>query len=51
MTLDALHTQEETARYLVRDKKADFVMTVKDNQEKLKKELSSLDHVAFPPSA
>lgn len=51
VTLDALHTQDETARYLVRDKKADFVMTVKDNQEKLKKELSSLDYVAFPPSA
>lgn len=51
VTVDALHTQEETARYLVRDKKADFVMTVKDNQEKLKQELSRLDYEAFPPSA
>lgn len=51
VTVDALHTQEETARYLVREKKADFVMTVKDNQEKLKQELSRLEYEAFPPSA
>lgn len=51
VTADALHTQEETARYLVRDKKSDFVFTVKENQEKLKQELQSLDYEAFPPSA
>lgn len=50
VTLDALHTQAESARYLVRDKKADFVMTVKDNQEKLMQELFHLDYEVFPPS-
>lgn len=50
VTTDALHTQEETSRYLVRDKKADFLMTVKDNQPLLKKELESLEFEAFSPS-
>ena len=29
---DALHTQRETARFLVEDKHADYVFTVKENQ-------------------
>lgn len=51
VTLDAMHTQEETARFLVRDKKADFLMTVKGNQESLERELDRLEYVPFPPSA
>lgn len=51
ITADALHTQDETARYLVKDKNADFVFTVKDNQPKLLKTISSLDYRAFSPRA
>jgi hypothetical protein len=36
VTLDALHTQKETARYLTEEKRADYLMTVKDNQRGLK---------------
>jgi hypothetical protein len=36
VTLDALHCQKDTARYLVEDKHADYISTaVKDNQPKL----------------
>jgi hypothetical protein len=35
VTADALHTQTETARFLVEDKKADYVFTVKENQPTL----------------
>lgn len=37
MTFDALHTQEETARIVVMENKADYVMVAKDNQKALKK--------------
>ena len=36
VTVDAMHTQKETARSLVEDKKADYVFTVKDNQPTLR---------------
>jgi len=43
VTLDALHAQRETARYLVEDKHADYVFTaVKDNQPKLFEALDAL---------
>ncbi len=32
---DALHTQRETARFIVEDKKADYLFTVKENQPSL----------------
>ncbi len=35
VTLDALHTQTETAKFLVEAKKAHFIMTVKANQPTL----------------
>lgn len=35
VTADALHTQRETARHLVCDRGADYVLTVKGNQPKL----------------
>ncbi|MGH9993159.1 MAG: ISAs1 family transposase [Nitrososphaera sp.] len=51
VTADALHTQTETARYLVEDKKADYVFTVKDNQPTLRQDIKDLGIEAFPPSA
>lgn len=42
VTLDALHTQKETARYLVEDKKADYLLTVKSNQPTILKNLVNL---------
>lgn len=50
ITVDALNTQVETATCIVREKKADFVMPVKDNQPLLKQELEGLDYEAFSPS-
>jgi len=51
VTADALHTQAETARYLVEEKHADYVFTVKDNQPTLKHDIETLGLEAFPPSA
>ncbi len=51
VTADALHTQTETARYLVCDKEAHYVFTVKDNQPTLKADIAGLHREAFPPSA
>jgi hypothetical protein len=49
VTADALHTQDETARYLVEEKKAHYVFTVKDNQPTLKDDIASLRLEASPP--
>lgn len=51
VTGDALHTQVETARYLVEDKQAHYVFTVKDNQPGLKTAIEQLSLNAIPPSA
>lgn len=40
-TLDAMHTQAETARVIVKEKKAEFVLVVKENQPDLKKSLKN----------
>ena len=46
VTLDALHCQKETARYLVKDKHADYIFTaVKDNQPGL---FDALDALPWP---
>ncbi len=50
VTADALHTQAETARFLVADKHADYVFTVKDNQPTLRDDIATLRLDAFPPS-
>lgn len=42
VTLDALHTQKKTARYIVEKKKADYVLIAKDNQKTLKNDIASL---------
>lgn len=49
VTADALHTQCEAARYLVEDKAAHYLFTVKDNQSTLKEDIASLHLEASPP--
>lgn len=49
VTADALHTQNKTASFLVEKKKADYVMTVKDNQPTLKDHIQSLNPEDFSP--
>jgi hypothetical protein len=51
VTADALHTQQDTARYLVETKKADYLFIVKDNQPTLRQDIADLELEAFPPSA
>lgn len=49
ITADALHTQTDTARFIVEEKRADYVFTVKDNQKELNKEIRALGLESFPP--
>jgi predicted transposase YbfD/YdcC len=50
VTLDALHCQKETARFLVEDKKASYVFTAaKDNQPGLVAALDALPWEDVPP--
>ena len=51
VTADALHTQKETARYLVEEKKADYLFIVKDNQPTLRQDIADLHLETIPPSA
>jgi Druantia protein DruA/DDE_Tnp_1-associated/Transposase DDE domain len=51
VTADAMHTQRDTATYVVEEKKADYVFTVKDNQPSLHEAIEDLNLVVFPPSA
>lgn len=51
VTADAMHTQRDTAAYVVEEKKADYVFTVKDNQPSLLEAIEDLNLVVFPPSA
>ncbi len=51
IVLDALHTNQETARLIVQDLGADYLFTVKANQETLHKTVCGLLKArAFPPS-
>jgi hypothetical protein len=43
VTADALHTQKETAKFLVEEKKAHYLLTVKDNQPTLLEDIKYLD--------
>lgn len=50
---DALHTQAETARMIVMDKGADYLLSVKDNQRSLNQTIAKLvpaPEVGFSPS-
>ncbi len=52
VTADALHTQKKLARWLVEVKKADYCLTVKDNQPRLRKEIAELFELeSFSPGA
>ncbi len=48
VSLDALHTQDQTARELVLEHGADYLLTVKDNQPALRQNIQRL--VAAPPA-
>lgn len=50
VTVDALHTQVETARYLVDEKHAHYVMEVKQNQPTLHEAVTTLELEDFSPS-
>lgn len=49
VSLDALHTQTQTARELVLEHGADYLLTVKDNQPTVRKNIERL--VQAPPAA
>jgi len=50
ISADALHTQDDTARYLVQERDADYIFTVKDNQPTLREQCSRLfPEPAFSP--
>ncbi|MGC8494875.1 MAG: ISAs1 family transposase [Syntrophobacteraceae bacterium] len=51
ITLDAMHTQIETARFITEEKKADYVLIAKDNQPSLRADIEALGLGDFPPSA
>jgi hypothetical protein len=48
VSLDALHTQDQTARQLVLEHGADFLLTVKDNQPTLRANIEKI--VTAPPA-
>lgn len=50
ITLDALHTQRETAKFIVAEKHAHYLMTVKENQQGLLEKLDRLPDESFSPS-
>jgi hypothetical protein len=50
VTADALHTQRESARFLVEDKHAHYLFTVKENQPTLYDDLRALGEAHFPPA-
>jgi hypothetical protein len=50
VTADALHTQREHARFLVEEKHADYLFTVKHNQPTMLADLEALDEDSFSPS-
>lgn len=50
VTADAMHAQVELARYLVEEKGADYVFTVKGNQANLLGDIKALEEADFSPS-
>jgi predicted transposase YbfD/YdcC len=49
VTADAMHTQHETARFIVEEKHADYLFTAKDNQPTLRDDIATLGLNASPP--
>lgn len=50
VTADAMHAQVEHARYVKEEKHADYVFTIKGNQETIQKAIQDLDREDFSPS-
>jgi hypothetical protein len=50
VTGDAMYAQKEIARYIVEEKRADYLFTVKDNQPTLRSRIESMDLESFSPS-
>jgi len=50
VTADALHTQHTTARYLVEEKQAAYVLMLKDNQPTLRDAVAALEPDDFSPA-
>jgi Druantia protein DruA/DDE_Tnp_1-associated/Transposase DDE domain len=51
ITLDAMHTQKDTARFITEKKRADYLLIAKDNQPTLRADIEALSLNDFPPSA
>lgn len=49
VSLDAMHTQKDTAEYIVQEKKADYIMTVKNNQKHLRESIEEFGSLSFSP--
>lgn len=49
ITVDALHTQADTAAFIVNEKNADYLFTVKENQPNLYAALQGLDYETVSP--
>ena len=50
ITADAMHAQQEAARFLTQEKGADYVFTLKGNQPSVQEKAMQLLGSAFPPS-
>jgi len=50
VTADSMHTQRETARYIVEDKGVDYVFIAKENQKTLRQDIEALQEEDFSPS-
>jgi hypothetical protein len=50
VTADAMHAQKETAKYIVEEKKADYIVCVKENQPTLLEDIKLVPFGDFPPS-
>lgn len=50
VTADSLHTQRETARFIVQEKGADYVFIAKENQKTLRQDIEALQEEDFSPS-
>lgn len=51
VTADAMHTQQDTARFLVQEKGADYFLVLKGNQHSVQEAAERRLNRSFPPSA
>ncbi len=50
LTADAMHAQKDTAKYIVEEKKADYILCVKENQPTLLEDIKLVPFGDFSPS-